>query len=437
MTPSDLRAMATTGVSAPSGRSRCGTFASAILISFLVATLVHAQDAAAPVPDPNLMASHAVRVIAPSARCIAVNESLKLLVAGCKPTPESVRWGLVTYALDDAGNLKPGDPAHLELPLPEPLKAFVVYPLALAFHPKLPLLYVWQDISGPKRSTPEEESVSAHFDHLIIYAIKDGMLVPAPVGAYVRGEKWAYDMNYGSLTFSPSSDRLFFSNYRDGVRSAHGIAFYDLDEKGMPKPTPVPIKGSLDGQGLEKFDLELRETIIDTTPHLRHVPTGMGFYAPLDNFLFTTSNQGVAMWDINNRRAPWGSIHVFYTPGDIFIGGHRKFSAVYGAGANHQLLFRVIHVDGYLTGMPTNFLLHGALIQSSPLLVTDMTGTPNRVVVGGANFVHVVALDDKGEFVSPQAPGAREDIPVISPTVRGIAYLEKLRKLYVPVDKLP
>ena len=37
----------------------------------------------------------------------------------------------------------------MRLPSRESLKAFENYPLALAFHPTLPLLYVWQDIAGP------------------------------------------------------------------------------------------------------------------------------------------------------------------------------------------------------------------------------------------------------------------------------------------------
>src|SRR5262249_31685469 len=83
-------------------------------------------------------------VTVPSARCIAIGETAGWLAFGHDKTFTDGHVSLVK--LDAKGN-----PAAYSIPLKLPRPAGLVkhanYPLALAFHPKLPVLYVWQDIA--------------------------------------------------------------------------------------------------------------------------------------------------------------------------------------------------------------------------------------------------------------------------------------------------
>src|SRR4029079_6416741 len=76
--------------------------------------------------------------------------------------------------LDAAGT--PGDAVLLKLPKPDGLAKYPNYATGLAFHPTLPLLYVWQDVEMPKdeRKIPQPLSAADNaamneFDHLLIY----------------------------------------------------------------------------------------------------------------------------------------------------------------------------------------------------------------------------------------------------------------------------
>ena len=58
------------------------------------------------------------------------------------------------------------------LPRPQSLSTFPSSAKSLIFHPRLPLLYVWQDIDAPIKG-PKVEAVQ-EFDHLLIYSIAPG-----------------------------------------------------------------------------------------------------------------------------------------------------------------------------------------------------------------------------------------------------------------------
>src|SRR5204862_25722 len=62
---------------------------------------------------------------------------------------------------------------------PDVLSGNANYALGLLFHPRLPLLYVWQDIKAPPADKQENHPEFAdylEFDHLLIYEVKDGAL---------------------------------------------------------------------------------------------------------------------------------------------------------------------------------------------------------------------------------------------------------------------
>ena len=93
-------------------------------------------------------------------------------------------------SLDGAG-LPAGAPTWITLPKPAVLATNVNYPLGLQFHPKLPLLYVWQDITAPPGDKQEKHAAFSNhleFDHLLLYAIKPGALELVQTGARGTGK---------------------------------------------------------------------------------------------------------------------------------------------------------------------------------------------------------------------------------------------------------
>src|SRR4029079_5662552 len=74
--------------------------------------------------------------------------------------------GLDCYPLQNDGAVASSPSQVLELTVPPSLATVVNYPLRIAFHPVLPLVYVWQDIPSPYAANPE-----GYIDlcHLAIY----------------------------------------------------------------------------------------------------------------------------------------------------------------------------------------------------------------------------------------------------------------------------
>src|SRR5271163_2278556 len=118
----------------------------AILLALLLTPAAFGQARlkvpAAPDTDIDIM----VRVTVPAARSAAVSDAHGWLAFShaAKYTEAQV----TLCQLGDAG--KPGEPVLVKLPRPDALAKYPHYVTGLAFHPKLPLLFVWQDLEFPK-----------------------------------------------------------------------------------------------------------------------------------------------------------------------------------------------------------------------------------------------------------------------------------------------
>jgi hypothetical protein len=378
-----------------------------------------------------------VQVDAAGATCAAVHDQLGILVIGQKGAGEH---HLSVYQLDPSGHLSSSAPAKLRLPRPDSLGSFANYPLSLVFHPSLPLLYVWQDLVPPKAGTPEEKTVYDAFEHLLIAGVTDRAL--RPVGRLAVGEQFGFGQTVATIAVDPAGERLFMPNLHDLSADTHGraaLGYFDLDEQGMPRPVSVPIEGSLDGYGLNKFELQMRPATLLVGSY-QALPAGWGFFSTSKHVVAFGWSHGVAVWDTENRRAELSAVtllgmagrshpgQVYHAP-QCWIGGDPRLPVLYGVGYRNSNVFSIQQVDGYPTFLPQITTVAGARFSSGPLV---MTGKSPRIAIGGENCVHLLALDADGRFT-----GEAEAIQVANPSVLAIAHSEKHDRLYVAVEKAP
>ena len=399
------------------------------------------------------IAARMVPILAPDATCMAQDDTHGLVVVGRHGSDEG---HLFVHLLDDQGLLRPGDPAAVALPHPESLDEFENGPLSLLFHSTLPLLYVWQDIVKIKGQSPVERVVFDDFNHLLIYAVDGGSL--RLEAAYGRGPEFGHSQSLGFMTTDPQGGRLFMPNLRNTtdnfgrhqpVRAC--VGYYDLDEKGMPKAERVRVEGKLDSRGLHEFEMRVRPTRTDIG-QIRDYPVGLGFVAPNEDVVLVGGiMSGPAVWDTRNRRA---QIAIFRIPhpdkdyaedsepgpqspvqdvvgieSDNIIGPHPTLPIIYGATLGGSVLYRLEHAGGYPTMMSTVIGVSAARFHSAPLVTNTKV---SRLVVGGENNLHVVALDDEGRFA-----GEVVRIEVANLRVRAVAHSRKFDRFYVPVEKMP
>jgi len=139
---------------------------------------VSAQDSTI----PNLI----VVTLPSPASCATVSDTLNLLAVGQKDGKEP---HVLLYALDAQGQPTAAAPSPITLPRPAALAKDLNYPLSLAFHPRLPLLYVWQDVEVPHvYGVPNDPAPCANVDHLLIYDVAKSppALVRRPMSAARR-----------------------------------------------------------------------------------------------------------------------------------------------------------------------------------------------------------------------------------------------------------
>jgi len=408
------------------------------------------------------LADRLVPILAPGTSCMAQNDALRLVIAGCADEPEG---HLLLFSLDSDGLLLEAMPTTVSLPGTDGLDNFSRKPLALLFHPTLPLLYVWQDIEPHRDVASKKTTIEDHLSHLLIYAVDQGTLrLEMTTGS---GPSFAFAQSRASMATDPQGTRLFVGNLKrpkppsetqdpNDLRTQFSpggasIGYYNLDEKGMPRPTRVPVEGKLDQRGLQEFQWRVQPNPTDIG-HVRGQPTGLGFVAPNRHVVLLGGvMDGPAVWDTRNRRATLSLIRIphperDYAPGsepgpdspvlamkgfghNNIIGPHGTLPIIYGAQLNGPMLYRVEHAEGYPTMLPSTTIVSNAAFHSAPLTA----GTLNpHLVVGGKNGLHMIMLDTKGRF-TPEF--TRVELP--NPRVQAIAYSRRFDRLYVPVETLP
>lgn len=363
-----------------------------------------------------------VFIKAPAATCSAVHDGLGLLAVG----QATAQNHLSLYRLDAAGQPLADPAARITLPKADSLANAPTQPLGLAFHPSLPLLYVWQDV--PASAAPaEKKAAGSDLDHLVI--LKIDVSPPVPAGTFARGPQYALGQSEGHIALTPRADRIFVPNLftENDIKDCDGasIGCFDLGEDGMPIPTRVPIEGSLDGYGLNKFDLQ----VLPKVQFLRaycSLPTGWGFVAPTRRAVIFSGYYGPAVWDTENRRAKLGFMQI-PNVATCHIGAHPSQPVIYGARHDSYFLFMCRQADGFPTLLPQTASVLQATFQSIPVVASRPSP---RLVIGGKNKVYAYPLDPDGGFT-----GVPQSLSVTNAAVRTLVYSEKHARIYVPVEE--
>ena len=325
---------------------------------------------------------------------------------------------LKTYRPDDLGRLPEKPAAVANLAKPDALKAFEHYPLSMKLHPTLPLLYVWVDVAGIAAGSAELKAANESFDHLQIFTI-DASGKLAPLATAGRGEEFLIGQPVGRIEVDGQGKRVFLPNLSDG------IGYYDLDDKGVPKPTPVAIPGTLDGRGLNEYEMKVTPERLKTHGLFQNIPASYGFLAPKAGAVIIPAHHGVAVWDTENRRAPLGYVPLRGMPIQFHIGGDHQMPSVYGGQSGGGILFALHQADGFPSLMPMKITIPGAALAGQPKVFHTK---PAHVAVGGNGVLYVVPLDDQGMFA-----GIVEPITInTSGNVLAYAFSRKHNRIYVP-----
>jgi hypothetical protein len=397
------------------------------------------------------------QVVALGARCAALSEIAGVLAVGHKP-------GMVPgphvslFRLDAEGKPTDAPPMTITLPRPDSLAAHPNYPLSLAFHPAFGLLYVWQDIDGPKREEPADPERYKEFDHLLIYSV-DGA-EPKLLEAYGRGGGYGYGYTLGSIALNADATRLYLPNIHHAAVTGKvlvcGVGCFFLDLDGLPLlsdpaadanvPVPQASTGArsdlktaaanraarLADQKAKAAGMPLKPWLLNTGPSATlssFSPTGLGFAPAGENAVIFGGYAGPVTWDNGDRRA---RIMNFLTDPYIanrqHVVGHPTLPVIFVSVTAYPYLYRMEHAEGHITLAPQQWTIEGATFHSPPVFMARR----NQIAVGGAGKVHVIGVDQEGFLKSERAQAA-----VANPTVEAVVYSEKFDRLYVTIPEKP
>jgi hypothetical protein len=372
-------------------------------------------------------------VTAPEVRCAAVSDN-GWLAFGHRPTYKKGHVSL--FRLDAQGKPAAAVATLLTIPHPAAVARNPNSPVSLVFHPKLPLLYVWQDIQLPPNAPPLPAATVKDLDHLLIYSLEK----PAPelILSLCRGPEFAHGKTLGSVAVDSAGKRLFIPNLQDPKNAAAVmLGAYDLDADGLPvwSDRSVP-KGAAKAARVAAINaakvagkpvLPQSLTPYDSTYTFPVSPFGCGYgMVPItDRVLLFGGPYGVMGWEPSNRRVKVHGMFLENFARPYAVAGHPTLPVVYATSLTYNVAFRLKHADGYLTLMPQKVELTGATLLSPPAVM----GRSGKVAFGGSRRVYFVGLNDKGDF-KPE----RTQVVVDNPAVEALVYSEKFDRLYVPVE---
>lgn len=323
---------------------------------------------------------------------------------------------LTVYRLDAKGELGAAEAAKgtpIRLPRAAKLAARRQYPLSVVAHPKLPLLYVWQDVVASAEKAPRDEQATDGFKHLHIYDLATSP--PKLVQSACWGESFSRGNSAAVIGLDRAGTKLFLPNLQRSTKTglASMIGYVKLAADGKvaddtPAAYAAAAKTSLYGE----------------------TPCGLGFYDVSDTLTIVCAGLGPCTWDERNRRAQLNVLTFFPTVGAGYryrMAVNPTLSTVYLTGLGSSSVFRVEHVDGFFTMWPQRGTFDGGLLVTSPPVVV---GPRPLVACSTLGFVHLLKLDAEGFF-----SGERVDIALTSRKVEALAYSAKYDRLYATFEE--
>jgi hypothetical protein len=421
----------------------------AVLSLAVLAPFVRARDVTVKLTPAKIEKLPYVQpLLAPGATCAAVGEAAGKVAVGQKVNKEAQ---VSLYPLDALG--KPaGAPATLKLPRPATLGKRAAYPLSLAFHPSLPLLYVWQDIEALKGDpVPPADPAWKDFDHLLVYAVDKA--APELLLSLCRGSRFHTGCVAGSVHPDAAGGKLYVPNLRFGPKNppdGAGVGWFSLDGDGLPvagdeepkKAGPVltPEKAAA-GRAARVAALKAAVAADRPVGAFRHTPektygfggppSGTGFIPYSRDVFIAGGLFGPVTWNAADRRA---QAQVFLMPINFVsyyttrTAAHPTQPVVFVSVAGFSYAHRIEHAEGYLTLAPQVALLEGATLKTPPVVM----GKRNLVAFGGPGALYLAPIDAAGKF--KVGPGMSVAVPAA--VAEGLAWSEKFERLYVAVEKL-
>jgi hypothetical protein len=410
---------------------RLGTIAAlSTLLIWTASAPAQPHTTLSPAKDGEL--ANLVPVPVNDARSVALSETLGLL-AFCQdgPRPEA-RVSLVR--LDAKGNPAPYATTW-KLPRPANPPKINAYAVSACFHPKLPLLYVWQDLAQPFPNPPKPMPPEIKpFDHLFIYNVaKDP---PELVVALCRGDGYAWGLQGGALAVDSSGEFLHIPNVRDATKpdnfffhlgrfrlDADGLLF--LGEKEVKEPLAARVKKLTDlntSKGLPPHQV----TPLEYVYMFGFSYAGYGHsYYPLSRDVVIASNWSCLLsWRPDDKAATLHALPL-KVQGLMLLGLHPRLPCVYATPTPTDSVFRVGLAEGYLTLLPHQYTIPRARLTSPPVVLAKSA----KLAVGGRYHVYVADLGAEGEL-RPEVTR----VPVLNAQVRALVYSERFDKLYVGVE---
>jgi hypothetical protein len=371
-----------------------------------------------------------VQVAVPPAISVALSETHGLLAFAHERTYADSHVSLVK--IDAKGN-----PAAYctswKLPRPpEALAKFGFSALSVAFHPKLPLLYVWQDVGlnygVPVTGQPPEWS---QFDHLLIYSFAKE--TPELVVSLFRGEQTHFGMSGGALAVDPAGAFLYVPSVCEVKSRFLHFGRFRLDADGLPllddADTKLPVPARIKKLAERSVAKTMTPAQITPIEYVHVLP--MNFWGGANSMHLLTKDavvtggpHGIITWRPDDKLATMHALPL-KTPGQTLVSAHPKLPYLFATTANTDSFFRIAHAEGYLSLLPLQITLPETRLFSAPIVFDK----GSRVAVGGHYHVYVVPLDAKGE---PQP--AVTKVAVLSPAVRTLVYSERWDRLYVGVE---
>jgi hypothetical protein len=324
---------------------------------------------------------------------------------------------------------------QVKLPKPAALVKNKNYVTGVAFHPKLPLLYVWQDLDAyytnpVPATTPAEVK---QFDHLcVLNFAKDP---PELLVSVCRGDEFTFGQQGGNLAVDSSGSFLYVPNVRE-LKNAGSLRLgrYPLDGDGLP--TVVESKEPLAGRIklLTQWNLTDKFSPPQMTPieyvHLFNVNTfgsGHSFVPIGKDVVLTSGYQGLMCWRPDDKHVTLHGLP-FKTAGHTQFVVHPTLAAIFATApyhAYHDSFFRAEQSEGYLSLLPKQYVIPDSKLSGPPAILSKQ----GKLVVGGENRLYLVSLDAKG-FPS----GDVVQMVVNAPQVKALVYSEKYDRLYVGVE---
>jgi hypothetical protein len=379
-------------------RSRC-------LAALIGLACAAARGAVLPRVEARLGDERHLQFLAIGVRALAVGDAQrKLAVAFAAGRPLSA----CLLDLDARGDLATGMPLPLPMPEVGGRKGVTGEPVAVRFHPRKPLLYLW------RRQGVNAANVSP-FDHLVVFDVANPQAIGVVTTA-CSGAAYQSDLLPSALALDARARRLYLPNLQLPQDRKTALGYLALDERGLP----VVRAGG-----------EPAVTIASTaaTHGIHRWPSGNGLVALGDRILLAAGWRGALYWDTNNRLAAMNGVAFPALPRDVvLLTASERW--IYAASQGADGLACIRHVNGYPTLLPQSHRLPHANFQSAPVL---MTGRSPALALAGKHRLYLVGLTPEGDF---SANDRTLEVAWLSEGAP-LAYSAQADRLYLPVEGWP